>query len=287
MKHIVIAVDLAKSSEGAIERAVQIAADNGAALHAVHCTSPARFAEHGADLRQQVRDAIQPRIDRLPGGKPFFSVRIRAANPEEAILAEARRIGADLIILGAHGEPRFRDAVFGTTATHIVRHSDRPVLVVQNDAPAPYGKAMVALADLSGARPVIDCLLAVAPAAETWAVHAFSPTLRQIIGGRNELDRQERLRSKELAETIKDLAAGRARTEMHAVAEAGDAFAVLMKEATDLSPDLLVMGTRGRSTFLGSYAVDALFWCTHDVLIVPEAEPAAEDAASVGSMVMA
>ena len=50
---------------------------------------------------------------------------------QDAIVREARRTGAELIVPGGHGEARVRDAIFGTTATHIVRHANCPVLVAQ------------------------------------------------------------------------------------------------------------------------------------------------------------
>jgi hypothetical protein len=52
--------------------------------------------------------------------------------------------------------------------------------------------------------------------------------------------------------------------------EPGDAIGVLIKEAEALSPDLVAMGTRPGAHYLGSHAVDMLFWGAADLLIVPD-----------------
>jgi hypothetical protein len=53
---------------------------------------------------------------------------------------------------------------------------------------------------------------------------------------------------------------------------------VLRDETARLVPDLVVMGTRHRGTYVGSRAVDACFWCPADLLIVPEPVPVPADA---------
>lgn len=278
MKHIIVGVDMTGASLNALARAAHIAGRKGAALHVIQCVDARRFADEGHRIRHQLRDIVQKLVDGLAGAKPFFSLRVTSVEPEIAILAEAKKITADLLVLGAHGTPRLRDAVFGTTATHIVRHSDRPVLVVQTGAAAPYAKAMVALAQSPPPRSVFGCLLDVAPGAEVWAVHAFAPSLRQVLAGREALDREEHRRAERMEEEIEACAVERAKSDIHAVVEAGEVLTVLMTEAQAISPDLVVMGTRRHATFSGSFAVDALFWCPHDILIVPDNESASERA---------
>lgn len=49
----------------------------------------------------------------------------------EAIIDAAKRINADLIIMGAH-RPELKDYLLGPNAARVVRHSDRSVLVVRD-----------------------------------------------------------------------------------------------------------------------------------------------------------
>ncbi len=47
----------------------------------------------------------------------------------EAILAEARRIGADLILKGAYTQSRLKQMIFGGATQHILQSSDIPVIL--------------------------------------------------------------------------------------------------------------------------------------------------------------
>jgi nucleotide-binding universal stress UspA family protein len=57
-------------------------------------------------------------------------IHVAVGQPWDAICAAARREGADLVVIGAHGY-HFIDRILGTTAARVVNHSDRPVLVVR------------------------------------------------------------------------------------------------------------------------------------------------------------
>jgi nucleotide-binding universal stress UspA family protein len=109
-----------------------------------------------------------------------------------------------------------------------------------------------------------------------FAVHAFSPTFGQALGGGEELDRQEAQQELAIEKILGAALAGRTpakvSAERHGIVETGEALEVIMKETKALQPDLLVMGTRRRATFLTSHAVDTLFWCPNDLLVVPERE---------------
>jgi nucleotide-binding universal stress UspA family protein len=52
-------------------------------------------------------------------------------HPVQELLAQAARTcGADLIVSGAYGHSRLREAVFGGCTQSFIRHSDRPVLLM-------------------------------------------------------------------------------------------------------------------------------------------------------------
>jgi nucleotide-binding universal stress UspA family protein len=278
MKQILVGTDMTQGSRSALERAVRLASRSGASLRIVHCPSPQAFAGDGLAIRQDLREQVQALIDALPGSRPYFSIRMANSAPERAILEEAEKVGADLIVLGAHDEPRFRDAIFGTTGTHVVRHSDRPILVVQGDPLPPYARVLVAIDDVEAASAILTTTQAIAPDAETFAVHAFSPSLGETLAGSAELDRQEARHALALEKLLGAAGAGRGAAtltaETHAVVETGEALSVIMETTKAIEPDLLVMGTRRRATYLSSHAVDTLFWCPHDILVVPEREGA-------------
>jgi len=46
----------------------------------------------------------------------------------EAVLNEAQRTGADMIVMGGYGHSRFREWVLGGVTRHVLTHADIPVL---------------------------------------------------------------------------------------------------------------------------------------------------------------
>jgi nucleotide-binding universal stress UspA family protein len=187
--------------------------------------------------------------------------------PAEAILGEADACEAELIVLGGHSEPRFRDAVFGTTATHVVRHGHRPVLIVQDVGLAAYRQMMIAIDDPLDAQLLLSSALAVAPQARITAIHAYSPTLVQTLVGTVEIEQQERRLQRQIQDAFAE--AGHD-DEIEVQVEMGEVLSVMMRNYEARQPPLLVMGTRARATYLSSRAVDTLFWCPGDLLVIPE-----------------
>jgi len=285
MKRILVATDRSPCSANALARAIQLAAAYGARIRIVYAASETDDPSQSLTTRSRIVTEAQALATEITARSIDISARVSLARPAEAILAAAELVDADLIVLGAHGEPRLRDALFGTTGTHVVRHADRPVLVVQNDANEPYSRVLIAVDDARFAQPIVEAALDVAPASELCAVHAFYPSLRQTLAGQASLDLEEERQQRELdyllnEATISRPAKSRLTARKHAVVETGDVLSVIMQETEKFVPDVVAMGTRRGATFLGSHAVDTLFWCPHDVLVVPDPERQSQPVAS-------
>lgn len=54
--------------------------------------------------------------------------------PGEAIIATAKRLGADLIVMGTHGRHGLSRMVLGSVAEYVVRHAACPVVTVRSPA---------------------------------------------------------------------------------------------------------------------------------------------------------
>jgi len=52
-------------------------------------------------------------------------------HPKSAILEHGREIAADLTVVGAHGHGRIREMFLGSTTTHLITHTDIPVMLVR------------------------------------------------------------------------------------------------------------------------------------------------------------
>jgi nucleotide-binding universal stress UspA family protein len=276
MKRILVASDLSLGSANALARAIRLAARDGAEIRIVHAAVDDEERDARDVLHRKIASQARIMAEELVSRALQISVRISSAGPGHAIVRESELFDADLVVLGAHESVRFRDALFGTSGSYVVRHGDCPILVVQNESFEPYSKTLVAVEDEADMPKILASALALAPDTEVFAVHAFYPNLRQTLGGRTEIELQEAKRALELEKVLGACLAGRttpaASATRHVIVETGEALEVIMKETEALTPDLLVMGTRRQSVFLNSNAVDALFWCTNDILIVPDRE---------------
>ena len=56
---------------------------------------------------------------------------IESEKISKTILEECSRLGADLIVIGSHGEGRF-EGLLGSTGTKIARHASRPLLLLRS-----------------------------------------------------------------------------------------------------------------------------------------------------------
>jgi nucleotide-binding universal stress UspA family protein len=76
-----------------------------------------------------IREKIRGLLDRLGARDVTESVRLMA-DPAAAILEAARQTDVDLLLLTTHGRRGVSRAMLGSVAEKIVRHADRPVLVL-------------------------------------------------------------------------------------------------------------------------------------------------------------
>ena len=58
-----------------------------------------------------------------------YRLLIEAGKPVDTIPRIAKREGADIILVGAHGRHKIREYLLGSTASHLIRRSDVPVIV--------------------------------------------------------------------------------------------------------------------------------------------------------------
>lgn len=134
-RQILIAADGSAGSLVAAERAFELASLCKARLTAVF-VQPTRRT-HTVRLqasRSVVPPALTQFVSRARAAGISADSQLASGDPGPAILATARTIGADLIVIGRHGWP-FDAEHPKTTCGYLLNHSDRPVLVVQPWAP--------------------------------------------------------------------------------------------------------------------------------------------------------
>ena len=71
-------------------------------------------------------------LNRITTDIPRMTV-VREGEPYAEIVAAARDLTVDLIVLSTHGRTGIAHVVFGSTAEKVVRHAGCPVLVIRDN----------------------------------------------------------------------------------------------------------------------------------------------------------
>ena len=136
LKQILVALDFSAPSEAAFRSAVRLARQFDARVALVHAFDPAKGARTG---RGHAGDSIRKRADRrlqqavaAEQAERQVAERIsELGNPVKVILDQAKRVGADLIVMGTTGRRHVHRLVMGSVAESVVRRGGCPILVVK------------------------------------------------------------------------------------------------------------------------------------------------------------
>ena len=131
VRRVLLPVDFDPGTKLAVRFALEsFPAAEIAALHVVAPLPPADpvvgpLVPNLAAIRGEVRALL----DELGAGRVRETVRLMA-DPADAVLEAARETDVDLLVLATHGRRGLTRALLGSVAEKIVRHADRPVLVL-------------------------------------------------------------------------------------------------------------------------------------------------------------
>ena len=206
---------------------------------------------------------------------------VAAGDAFDGILRLATTITADLVVMGSHRKQLLRDIFIGTTIARAIRLDSFPVLMVNQEPTHPYGTMLAAidLSEHSAAALQHAMTLGMIGEVSVTLLHAFFPYAKRMMArsGVSQDSIDEYVRSErqlvvdELARFVvgNDLA-----VPGHSVRVVeGQPFDVIADAVKELGPDLLVMGTHGRSgmvrVLLGSVTEEALRSLDVDILAVP------------------
>jgi nucleotide-binding universal stress UspA family protein len=139
-KRILIAFDAGETARNAVDVAVELAREHGAALALVHVVAPpvaylsdaGLAAQHVLDAEQRAARAALDEIRRRIPASIQTSELTPEGDPAEEVVRAATQWGADLIVAGTHGAGRIGSFLLGSTAQSIIRKADCPVLVVRH-----------------------------------------------------------------------------------------------------------------------------------------------------------
>lgn len=192
------------------------------------------------------------------------------------IIRRAEEHGFDLIVLGIHRH-KTRQMFQGTTAERVVRYGARPVLVVKDAVTGPYRRALVAVDLSTHAQAAIGVAARLAPRGHVYVVHAAHRPFTAFLGHdtQNQLISEERaIVTAALEGSMNQLSRelGDAAPRFEVVLREGEVRRVIREQVADLKPDVLAVGTHGRTgiahAIIGSIAEDLLADAPVDVVAV-------------------
>lgn len=290
-QRIVCATDFSPASGAAVRRAALAAGRYGAQLAIVHVVPSSLWDDAGqwlADLAglgsldpEQARANALLRLARVADeaaaeARPGCTADVRYGRPAAQIAAAAREFGADLLVVGAHGEHPVRDLVMGSTAQKLLRTAPCPLLVVKRPPPFDY-RAVLLPTDFSApAAQAAEAARALLPEALFNLVHAFElpyDGLMRYAGVDDATVQTYRAAAQgALAARLAEVTAGFAPGRATAHVRHGYAPTRIDEWIVELAVDLVAIAAHGKSeleaAFLGSVSAHVVQTASCDVLLV-------------------
>lgn len=279
---ILAATDFSTRSNRALRQAGLLAQPAHASLHLLHVVDDDQPEEL---VRMETREAERLLAEQVEAMPELRGVQchpmVVTGIPFDGILRVAATVNPDLVVMGAHRRQFLLDIFVGTTIERVVRNGNFPVLMVNNEAQRKYEKviAPVDMSDTSANALRVAISTGLIGGGQATLLHAFMPLAKgkMFIAGSDQVSignyvASERQRSmNELAAFLvaNDLRRGQWLFRL----EEGDPTDVISRTVSEMHPDLLVMGTHGRSMVLkaliGSVTEVALRSLSVDILAVP------------------
>ncbi len=274
-RHILVAYDLSPLSDRAVERGFRLADEMRARLTVLHVVDGS--TRDTADARDKAYTQLELMLRELSSKtKQEADYRIENGDPVETILGFATREKTDLIVLGLHKKDSISDWFMDSTAERLIRKSTFPILTVQNKPVRPYKRVLTAVDFSTCSRKALQTALKVAPDATVSAAHIYDFPFPVMIGltGAQEKSIKEDMLLGVRGDAAADMAhflAPFGKGQIVEILENGDVKYQLDKLIARIQPDLLALGTHGRSGFvtaiIGSVALSFLNNPPCDILI--------------------
>jgi nucleotide-binding universal stress UspA family protein len=142
IRHILAPTDFSAGAEPATRWAMALGKAFGAKVTLFHVIDltlgalaglPPEVASMPAtrELAETVRAEAKEKMARLAARHPRARTVMQEGSPRPLIVEAAKKLRADLIVLGTHGRTGLAHVLFGSVAEYVVQHSPIPVLTVR------------------------------------------------------------------------------------------------------------------------------------------------------------
>jgi nucleotide-binding universal stress UspA family protein len=298
---VLAATDLSQDADEALRQADALARAAGVPLHVCHVLPEVlsldplfpqlklRDALSAPDVEREAAEALSARVSEVTGrAETDFVPELASGSAHDGIIDVADRLGAGLVVVGAHGS-RGRKPVLGDTAERVVRHAHSHVLVARagsraiddlgtapSQPPPPRGGAV--LVGVDATEPAIPVLEAAAATASQRGerlvvMHCMDLLLPGVVGyevpplGAEVIAAMRTQWQHRLEDALRQ-----ARATGEVRIEEGPAGPILARLAGELPASIVVVGTHGRTGLrrlvLGSVAEAVVRTAPSSVLVI-------------------
>jgi nucleotide-binding universal stress UspA family protein len=268
IRRVLAATDFSDGAKAAAERAHGLSILHDARLTLLHVMPEGG----GNDMRRVAERGLDQIAAELSAS--VTETEVVSGSVGTAISEAAERLGADLIVIGAHGANWLKDMFVGSTAETVADSSSVPVLLVKHLGSEPYDVILLAVDLSERAEETASRTMALTPGARHLLVHIaaiIGENLLRVSGASHE-DIEE-LRRAQAQEAVPHVwAIAKAVGPVRAIVEPGRPEQRVPQLARELHADLIAVGTKRltglRHTLLGSVARHTIRHAQCDVLIV-------------------
>jgi nucleotide-binding universal stress UspA family protein len=281
MKQILVATDFSTRSDRALRRATLLAKQYAVPLTIVHVIDDDRHAflvEAENKSSSALLEDLSETIRKSDGIECTASSLLGSAF--EKIAEKSEEIAADLTVIGPHRRHVLRDMLVGTTAERIIRANRGPTLIANAAPTRPYRNilAPVDMSDCSADALRGLSALGLMAGAKVSVLHIFDTAITRgrtgaYMSRSHAVHHRASVQARSESE-LSDFLAGCKFHPSETIVRPNElpAHYVIDMVARDMSADLIVMGTHGRSGFanfvLGSVTRDMLAISDIDMLVV-------------------
>jgi nucleotide-binding universal stress UspA family protein len=279
---LLCATDLSSRSDRAMRRSAVLAREAEAELVLLSVVDDDQPERLVASERREVISLLAEQARLMPemqGLNP--RLRVEIGDAFDAIIRVAGEEAVDLIVMGEHRKRLLLDMFVGTTVERVMRRGRWPVLMVNRPAERLQLRVLAAvdMSEHSAQALRAAVRLGFAGRGDLTVFHAFEQPGRgsmmladiSVDAIAEQVAATAAQRREALGQYLRGLDLGLGLPAM--ALEEGSPMEALRRVVDRLSPDLVVIGTRGHGTFkrlvLGSVAEEALRTLDCDVLAVP------------------
>jgi nucleotide-binding universal stress UspA family protein len=299
-------VDFSEFSSPALERALRLGLWFDARVEVLHVIPmpvpvgaglpffPAPLEVSEGQREQAARRLTNLVAPYLGEGVPI-ETRVLQGDPGRLIQEEAESLPADLLVMGTHGRSGFEHLLLGSVTEKVLRRAPCPVLTVGPVAAhprvGPLFRRILAAADLTQASEhTLDVALSLATEndAQITLLHVVETLpgthLPMAVPELGPMHRDLVAQSRaDLRKVVPE--AARSFCEVTERVEAGTPWSEILRVASQMDADLIVMGAHTRGAlermFFGSTACQVVRRASCPVLVIHETTPTAPTASDV------